>query len=471
MLEADENATKIHLAIARAKIRASVSDREKLAGDRLTGTPISLTSILRGAMERFPVSTDTEQSMWSNISAKITIKTPANDDFAFGIPNNQIDKPLDMTLANQNAGSHRSNFNSERMQTMQNPVMPPVPPRSIRHGRKTQPPIKIIAIAAALLVVVVLCIIFIPRSGEPGEENNPNINNQNNPVTSPPANNNQPTRRPAANVPVSIDVAQNTPGVYIMEGDRFTLISPFEMKLIESGGGAVPDEPAIGTMSVPSLEERYKTVRDNINVSDFLSIPAGSQLVLVGIERLIDVSEIIGDFYTLSDTPYLFIRNNDSPRCGLFTGPGFARSHTSVYDYETINGESPAVYIPRLAVASISSDDRFIQITSDISDYLSRREIGGYLSGSIGEEFKFGKFEGTQWVEDTFTINKQMFISVSLYSVEGHYEYNVERTMDGYFLLTLKEAQTGKFILRYNVPDPQDNNNYYSVTTLLDFSG
>ena len=75
MLELNENTVKSRLALARAKIRAALEEKEKKEGIKLYGIPLALTPILRQAMEQMLVPDGVAERMWENIS-QVTSSTP-----------------------------------------------------------------------------------------------------------------------------------------------------------------------------------------------------------------------------------------------------------------------------------------------------------------------------------------------------------------------------------------------------------
>jgi len=164
MLEADENATKIHLAIARSKIRASVYDKEQHVGNILSGTPISITSILRGYIERFIVSGESEQSMWNNINGKAKLNTLAHND-PFGITdNNFVKEPLSTTSVDTSKISSGSyGYDDRQMQSTADSFKPSNVNRRNTSSKNSLLKKRNIGIAAAVLVFAIICIIVFPR--------------------------------------------------------------------------------------------------------------------------------------------------------------------------------------------------------------------------------------------------------------------------------------------------------------------
>lgn len=77
-LETNENTVKSRLALARAKIRAALEEKEKKEGIKLYGIPLALTPILRQAMEQFVMPDGAEARMWENIQKAASKSTPAN---------------------------------------------------------------------------------------------------------------------------------------------------------------------------------------------------------------------------------------------------------------------------------------------------------------------------------------------------------------------------------------------------------
>lgn len=78
MLDLNENTVKSRLALARAKIRAALEEKEKKEGIKLYGIPLALTPILRQAMEQFTVPADVSERMWENIQKAVSEGAPAN---------------------------------------------------------------------------------------------------------------------------------------------------------------------------------------------------------------------------------------------------------------------------------------------------------------------------------------------------------------------------------------------------------
>jgi RNA polymerase sigma factor (sigma-70 family) len=66
-LEVNENTVKSRLSLARAKIRAALEEKERKEGIKLWGIPISLTPILRQAMEELALPDGMEARMWESI--------------------------------------------------------------------------------------------------------------------------------------------------------------------------------------------------------------------------------------------------------------------------------------------------------------------------------------------------------------------------------------------------------------------
>ena len=77
MLETNENTVKSRLALARAKIRAALEEKERTEGIRLYGIPLALTPILRQTMQDFVMPEGAEARIWENIKRDISKGLPA----------------------------------------------------------------------------------------------------------------------------------------------------------------------------------------------------------------------------------------------------------------------------------------------------------------------------------------------------------------------------------------------------------
>jgi len=79
LLQINENTIKSRLALARAKIRAALEEKERKEGIRLYGIPLDLSHILQRSAEQITMPEGAGPRMWENISNAIKGMQPVGD--------------------------------------------------------------------------------------------------------------------------------------------------------------------------------------------------------------------------------------------------------------------------------------------------------------------------------------------------------------------------------------------------------
>jgi len=220
---------------------------------------------------------------------------------------------------------------------------------------------------------------------------------------------------------VTLDVARQTPGVYIMDGDRFVLIQR------QNSSRLFTESSDYGVLLLSAATPIQK-------------IPNTAQLVLIGIESITFNSMAnANNGYTFSY--HVNLQNN---RVGLFDWPGmnfFIDGGTTRW-FETINGEPPSKFTSRMIYTRRS---------------WSLMQTHGILTASENEVFTFGRFVGTNFEEEKITANRRFFAypnrSVQRFNLE------IERTMNGYFLINFQNRPSGYFLI---------NGGNYAVVEFID---
>jgi hypothetical protein len=164
MLEIGESIVKTNLSLAHAKIRSAVEGRE--IGVLLTGSPISIASILKQAVEKSVILHDSETRMWKAISNNVQVREPLfnnhrvegvnNYSPAVQIRNTDINVDLDSEKADKikMPGWGRQEPISTRVKTVQRSVSAP--------GMLFQT--KKIGVAVVIIATIIIGVVFVLRS-------------------------------------------------------------------------------------------------------------------------------------------------------------------------------------------------------------------------------------------------------------------------------------------------------------------
>jgi len=216
---------------------------------------------------------------------------------------------------------------------------------------------------------------------------------------------------PVDGVPVSLEEAKQYPGLYIMDGDRFTRI------------GVTRNE-----FRKDRFNERLYLGNDAALFDadhEIMSIPNTAQLVVIGITDVdIEKVEITHAGYTVRDA--VEIRTDrEVVRLGR-------------HSYALLNREDATRYI-----------DRIISLIDQSEWTLSAY---GVLAAARGAEFAFGNWVGTEYEEDIETADRRFYV---FYRDRTDVAI-IERTMNGYFKVNFASPPRGyhRVLVRYN-PDPE----------------
>jgi len=225
----------------------------------------------------------------------------------------------------------------------------------------------------------------------------------------------------AKNEKITLDKARETPGLYIMDNELFTLIDPTPLTSV------IRASQWSNYIYASMIDADYE-IYDIVN---------NTQLVIIGIET-VDICKIINSGYSI---PY-YIHINESVAIydnitmdNNYGGLGYPwRS-----GYTAINNLSPDNFLQHIIPVvepKINYYDPFSGVTG-----MNFYGVAGILNTNLGDEIVLGKFEGTEWTENILTANQR-------YSVHGDFiDINIEKTMDGYFLVDLPNGLYGKHII------------------------
>jgi hypothetical protein len=326
------------------------------------------------------------------------------------------------------------------------PVQRQQPYHPVNHHQKPPFPVKK-ALAVAIPVVAVIIILTVwllystsdlqptnstpPESGQIGNrdregDNSADGNNNNDDIIS-----NLPTlvKSPYLGEPITLEEAQQTPGLYIKEGYMFILVEPqwaFLSPLdnyysYRNMGGTVSAVHGIAHQTISSstllpilCDEEFVMPRIHNNV----------HFVLIGITDIV-IYEVVDTGWTIPIGLALWDETRNYPG-GWFTS---ARSELLDYKerspfvlnyanqaFEEINGIAPTNYVSRMIYTGCYWDFTH-----------------GILSASQGEEFTFGLMDGTSWVETTYIADKRFFLLPVDNSIAIQASYEIVETRNGYF--------------------------------------
>ena len=205
---------------------------------------------------------------------------------------------------------------------------------------------------------------------------------------------------------VTLDEAKNTPGIYIKDGNRYTLIESQQMSQMFDGSRAGTD------YTVYLLDGSLQIQR----------VPNNAQLVLIGVDRA-TARQVVHNGYTIPYYVDFGIRLEQNSKVGL-SSEGYSGSYTW---YETINGKPPYDFSSRMVYTRQS---------------YSLMQTHGVFNLEKNEQISFGRFIGTEFRENTFVADKRFFTSRI-----ANLDLNVERTMDGYFLLNIPNSTNGYYYI------------------------
>jgi len=228
-----------------------------------------------------------------------------------------------------------------------------------------------------------------------------------------PSNNTPASQWIMLGEPSIIDDVINIPGIYIKDGEVFTLIYPISINSY-----------------FMFREWDYNLTRLTFNMDfNIPVVPSGASLVVIGIDHPGTAQKVTEHGYTVSGGVLIPNIHIDA-----FYMAGYDMSRheiTAGMSYETINGASINDYISNLT-----------HIQEDIY----------HISCNTKEEFIFGRFVNTTWVEDIAVANLRYFFMDS--RIVG--DFIVERTTNGYFDIVFNENPVGYYV--FSLPRVLDYN-------------
>ena len=227
---------------------------------------------------------------------------------------------------------------------------------------------------------------------------------------------------PATGEPVSLNEAMQTSGVYIKDSNHFYRINTIHL--------------------APNLRFGYPA-NGIVNHYEIPRITGDKQLVIIGTDINIDqlyALRVVNTGYTFDY--YAGISYNPSP--GVDVG-FFLHGHRNPADermYVTINGDSPANFESRM-ISGVSG----LQFS--------------VFDASLMESFILGGFDGTEWIETEYIANQRYIITEEM-SYDTMNGISIERTRDGYFIITLGEGLNGVFVIQY----PREGVDFFVIVDL-----
>jgi hypothetical protein len=244
---------------------------------------------------------------------------------------------------------------------------------------------------------------------------------------------------PTTGSPLSLDEAKKTPGYYIKDGDTFTLIYPMPLSI--SNVGTVS---AIETIDLP-MHNDTRVVNALVHPDyEILQVPQSAQIVFIGFEHFGSISKINSSGYVMQYELDFW----ESP-----SSSGVVM-HAFGHLYDSVNGGAPRDVLQNIyhvERANVSSD-MFGTSIQPYSRYL--------ITGNLGDEYIFGRWQGTDWIEDTYTVDMRLFTGSGWFgALTTDTSVEVERTMDGYFYIKFAERPVGYHLispsghLEYKLPD------------------
>ena len=226
---------------------------------------------------------------------------------------------------------------------------------------------------------------------------------------------------------VSLEEARKKPGLYVKEGDRFVPVQN------PSKGMSINTGYSFSYLGVFMCDSDYQIPR----------IPNNAQLVLFS-DTNIGIYETIDNGWALpigiglgnpsaANPRGWFRRDTESKLLEYDPPPTYSALYNRVdRDFETINGKEPTDF-----------QDRMIYT----SDFLLAR-YHGIFTGSRDEQFTFGWWQGTDWVEKTYTVDKRFFtFPASNYSIVRRADYEIAKTTNGYFEVVFKTLPSGYYAI------------------------
>ena len=203
---------------------------------------------------------------------------------------------------------------------------------------------------------------------------------------------------------VTLDAAKNTPGLYLMEDELFLLIT----------------QPQ-NTRELFHSWRNYQVLIMDAE-TPIIKIPKSGQLVVVGWDS-IAARNVVHDGYTIPYRVEFGIElTRDSEIC-INSDPQYSNYEEW---YETVNGEAPYNYASRMLYTA---------------QYWSMMQTVGILTAQKYEEFSFGRFRGTDFVERTVIADQRFF---TFEARDGQLiDIEIERTTNGYFKIDFSETPTG----------------------------
>lgn len=182
-------------------------------------------------------------------------------------------------------------------------------------------------------------------------------------------------------------------------------------------------EPWICRISYPELYDKHYEVVANMNVhvkdnfgeySPEIIIKGTDEMIIKGYSGLV-ATPIIEMGYTI---PYKLKVYNNTIHSKLLLGYAIGGYWE---DFEEINGQDPSEFIPRLS-----------------ANY-------NLFNASYGEEFSFGYYSGTEFVEDVCVADAFYFI---IYDNSANIRLPVTKTKEGYFTVDYSQLSPGYYCFK-----------------------
>ena len=251
-----------------------------------------------------------------------------------------------------------------------------------------------------------------------------------------------PPPSPLAHLGASVTLAeaQGTPGLFIKYGDRFIPIRPQWTN--EPGGFAGRQIRGQGVTGHFGSSSNMKAVLFNSGFQ-IPRIPNNAQLVLIG-EENIGIYATFHNGWTIPHGVNLGLGRNafgvasGSERVALLN---YTQTTSGASDawFDTLNGQEPLNFQDRMVYTRV----RF-----------GLMPFHGILTGTPHEQFTFGRWEGTNWVETTYSADRRFFTMTSgdTGSDRGiRADYEIVRTMNGYFEVNFLTAPLGYYAIGHRM--------------------
>jgi len=225
---------------------------------------------------------------------------------------------------------------------------------------------------------------------------------------------------------ITLAEAQRRPGLYIKNGDRFIFVADFNTP---QGARTLFEDSS--ELRVLLLEPGY----------DLPRVPNNAPFVLIGVTD-INFARPHNNGWTI---PF-GVEFGVHPATGFPGIPQPERRVSSLMNYvwdaggtrgrhfETVNGENPHDPSPYNHSFSFSSNVLYTRWGWPLMRFQ------GIISAWRGEEFTFGWFEGTNWIERTYVADRQFFAFPTNSSHSPHFNRvgrTITRTPNGYFELDI----------------------------------